>query len=155
MTFAQLEAALGNVRLTQALVGAALGIGLETHNQVAPYPAATAANAPRGWTSGGDNSWYERGFGTRYAVKSGAVRGRQTSQTLGRRWTVQPSQRGAVVRNAASYAGFVQSAAHQTAAMKRIGWTTDKQAVERVLASGVIPKLVGRALAAAFRGAVA
>jgi len=55
-----------------------------------------------------DRRWYERGYGPRWRVKSGAVHGRKTSQMLG---GAGPSGRWGderVVGNNVSYAPFVQ-----------------------------------------------
>ena len=86
---------------------------------VSKYPASSSANSPK--AHGG---WYERGFGSKYRRLDGTVTGRQTSQTLGRRWTssVTPDGRLGRVGNNAKYAKYVQGE-EQAGFHKRRGWT--------------------------------
>lgn len=150
MTPAQAVRAL-HVRLQPALNEAAMAIAARLHGVIAPYPPSSEANQARGWTRGGRNSWYERGFGAKWVTKNGGVHGKQTSQTLGRSWQIRATGTGAVVGTGASYAPFVQHDGQQAAFHAKRGWITDKQAVEQVMASGAIPKIVAEALAAAFK----
>ena len=81
------------------------------------YPAATIANSP----SNPSGQWYQRGWGVRY--KGGG--GRQTSETLGKKWTSKYDQYKfeAIIGNNASYSPFVQGPkGTQAKAMAKIGW---------------------------------
>ena len=95
--------------------------------EIAVYPPATDANQPMA------RRWYERGFGPRWMLRNGQIRGRRTSETLGRRWTTRVTNGGmtGIVGNNASYAPFVQSARQQSRVMARIGWKTDEEAARK------------------------
>lgn len=72
---------------------------------VKEYAPETAANK-----EGGPGSrWYQRGFGPKWKVKSGEIHGRKTSETLGRKWTVQSKNHGLtqIIGNNVSYAKYV------------------------------------------------
>jgi hypothetical protein len=96
------------------------------HRGVAKYPPSSSANSPK--THGG---WYERGFGTKYRRRDGTITGRQTSETLGRRWTtdVTPSGRLGRIGNNASYAVYVQGE-KQARWHKQRGWVNAPEWVE-------------------------
>lgn len=94
---------------------------------IAQYPPATAANQPRP-----GQTWYERGYGTRWGRKDGSIGGRKSSEALGRGWNVQAeSARRVVVANSASYGPLVQSAQHQAPFHAARGWITDEQVIEQ------------------------
>jgi len=101
---------------------------------LAKYPRATDANRPRKWSAGGDNRWYERGYGSKWVVKSGEVRGRATSQTLGRSWTTQVKTLTngivGVVGTRASYARVVQDRDQQADYHAARGWPTAQGVLE-------------------------
>lgn len=100
---------------------------LHVKGKIAVYPPESSANHPK--THG---SWYERGFGTKYARMDGFVKGYRTSETLGRKWTLRSFDGGLrmVVGNNVSYGPYVQGP-DQAAFHKRRGWkTTDKVAEE-------------------------
>ena len=83
--------------------------------KVAIYPPETAANQP------GHGSWYQRGWGVKYAGGGGI----QSSEDLGQKWTTKYDKVKfeAVIGNNASYAKYVQGPkGTQAKAMKRIGW---------------------------------
>ena len=46
------------------------------------YPPATEANQPKTFHPGGNNRWYQRGWGTKWARKDGSIGGRMTSEEL-------------------------------------------------------------------------
>jgi len=149
MTIHDLIAALGRVKVYDALVSATPAIAAAIQDKLAPYPPAGHGNQARAWASGGQNSWYVRGSGSRWVVKSGAVHGNQNSQTMGRRWSISRLPNGSVLGNTATYAQYVLGS-KQTATMKRIGWTNARTAVTEVIQSGVIAQIISRALAHAF-----
>ena len=101
--------------------------------RVAQYPPATEANQPKPYPG----RWYERGYGTRWARKSGGIGGRQTSQTLGRRWTTRVGDTWAKVGNNASYGPFVQDKDQQASFHAQRGWATiqgeGEKAMEKAL----------------------
>lgn len=107
--------------------------GIETiKGAVAVYPPATFANQPRGWTSGGDNRWYERGWGTKWTRQDGPIGGYQTSETLGRSWTsrVDTDGMGGRVGTAASYAPWVQDRERQASWHAARGWRVVQDVAE-------------------------
>lgn len=116
---------------------------LEVQNTVMPYPPATIANSP----SNPKRHWYERGYGSRWVVKSGEVHGRNTSQMMNRRWSAAKIGRLRwVIRNAATYSGYLHSAAHQARWAGPRGWRTDDWAVRQVLATGKLGAMVRQRL---------
>jgi hypothetical protein len=91
--------------------------GMYVKGKIAIYPPATAANQP------GSGSWYQRGWGIRYAGGGG----KQTSEQLGKKWTSKydKAKFEVIIGNNASYARFVQGPkGTQSKAMKKIGWTS-------------------------------
>lgn len=94
------------------------------HQAVATYPPATAANKPPGIDG---YRWYERGFGTRTRTRA-----YQTSQTLGRSWTVRTvTWFEAIIGTRATYARFVQDRKQQAEFHKARGWVTVQDACEK------------------------
>lgn len=124
---------LGKLQALRWIKGLLRAAAEDVKGTVARYPPATEANAPRGWRPGGNNRWYERGFGPRWVRKDGSVGGRQTSQTLGRRWTTRVGDTWALIGNAASYAPYVHDADRQAWFHKRRGWPTIQDAGERAM----------------------
>lgn len=106
------------------------------------YPPATEGNRPRTYTPGGQNMWYERGYGPRWVRKNNSVRGLKTSRNLGKQWAqevnVYPGGNGevsgplveGVLGNSASYADLVQGS-RQLPVHKRHGWVTVEEALAR------------------------
>ena len=124
---------------------------------VAPYPGRTEANQPKQWQSsaGGRrvrNTWYERTYGPRWVRKDGSIRGRKTSEMLGNSWAVKRHRLGGEVGNKASYSPAVHHYKEQAKFHGRRGWVTDKQAVARVQKSGIVDRIVKRAIDRALKG---
>ena len=119
------EAPARIMRGLKAMMGGAVEL---IRSGVAEYPPETAGNKPRGFTSGGQNTWYERGFGSRWARKDGSVGSAETSEALGRSWTTEVRGFAAGVRGIvgtkASYAPLVQDEKRQAAVHKRNKWPT-------------------------------
>jgi len=118
--------------------GALTAAASDVKSWIAEYPETTSANEPRLYNSAysistgrAANSWYERGYGTRWARKDGTIGGSQTSETLGRRWTtrIAPDGRSATVGNNATYAPFVQDQDEQAWFHAARGWRTIQGAV--------------------------
>ena len=76
--------------------------------------------------------WYVRGTGQFWARVDGSIGSRKTSETLGRKWTVQTRDGGmtAIVGNNVSYGPFVQDEDRQTSFHKRRGWKTTQKVAE-------------------------
>jgi hypothetical protein len=117
-TIAKLEKVKGMNAARTALKAA----GVHIKGKAAKYPPSSEANLPKL-----KGSWYERGYGTRW---SGG--GRKTSETLGRKWTVQ-QKRGleTVVGNIVSYGPYVQADDWQAAFHRRRGWKTIETVVKQ------------------------
>jgi hypothetical protein len=96
------------------------------------YPAESGANKSRAFVSGGNNRWYERGFGPRWVRKDGTWGGKKTSKVLSKQWTIDERMNGLqwVVGNNVSYAPFVQSYEKQAHFHKERGWITDEQVLK-------------------------
>lgn len=96
--------------------------GVHIKGKIAKYPPSSEANMPKQ-----KGRWYERGYGTRWPGG-----GRKTSETLGRKWTVQ-QKRGleTVVGNNVSYGPYVQANEWQAAFHSRRGWKTIETVAEQ------------------------
>jgi len=120
----ELQAKLGAVAAAEYLRAIVQAATLRLKSRAAVYPPSTAANLPGAYPK----RWYERGFGARWAKKSGGVGGRRTSERLGTQWYALASALQGVVGNRASYArypkGFVGKDPRQALAMRRLGWTS-------------------------------
>ena len=117
----------------------------EVQNEIAPYPRATVANSPSSPTG----RWYERGYGPKWLTKAGAVHGRQTSQTMNRRWAIR--QRRALawqVGNSATYSPYVHAERQQARFHAIRGWVTDAAAIKAVVGSGRAKRIIIAALVA-------
>ena len=102
---------------------------VHVEGKINTYPPETIANKAKTFTSGGNNRWYERGWGTKWALSAGSWHGYKTSQDLKARWTIAFKNAGltGVVGNNADYAPYVQgplqgSPPLQATALKKIGW---------------------------------
>lgn len=125
-----LERKLGRAVADSTINTAIKAAALHVKGKIAEYPDATDANRPKTYQPGRWNTWYERGFGQKWARADGSVGSRATSETLGRKWTIRTSNRSATIGNNVSYGPYVQGATRQTAAMRRIGWKTTKDVAE-------------------------
>ena len=96
--------------------------------KISTYPPSTAANVP----GGPGSHWYQRGWGSKWMTMDGTVRGRNTSETLGKSWTRRIEKEGLkfIIGNDTSYGKFVQGSDDQAKALKRIGWKTTDKVVE-------------------------
>lgn len=138
------------VRFEPAMQAATLAIAQEIQTTVKPYPPATIANSPSNPTG----QWYERGYGPKWRVKDGAVHGRRSSQTLGRRWGIKRSGAiGHVLGNLATYSGYLHAKKTQARWAGQRGWITDEDAVQTVHRSGAIQRIMGQAIVGAMREA--
>jgi hypothetical protein len=156
---AELKRALdGN--FNAAMQSATLGIANEIKGVIAPYPAAPIPANPR--------RWYERKFGPKW-MSDPARRpqkrrgsrpivygpwwaGYRTSETMSQRWAVASRGLGAITGNTASYAPVVHHYKEQATVHERTGWVTDKEAVERVVRSGTVDRIVKWAVDKKLRG---
>jgi phage gpG-like protein len=133
-------AKLGKLETLKWVRGILEAAAQDVKGGVAVYPPASEANAKRGWQPGGKNTWYERGYGQRWVRKDGSVGGRQTSQTLGRRWTTRVGDTWAKIGNNAGYAMYVQDADHQPWYHKQRGWATIQAEGEKAM-EGALKKV--------------
>jgi len=116
--------------LHTAMTGAVQVIDAEARS----YPKATSANKPKSFTSGGNNTWYQRGFGPKWVRKDGSVRGSMTSEVLGKSWTRKITKTASgwkgVVGTNVSYARYVQDKTKQASFHKARGWKTVQDIVK-------------------------
>lgn len=100
--------------------------GVHIKGKIAQYPPSSEANVPN------QRRWYQRGWGSKWMLRDGTVHGRKTSETLGRKWTVQTRDAGltVVVGNNVSYGPYVQDADHQAPFHKARGWKTAQEVVK-------------------------
>ena len=130
---------LGQLRKVHAGIRAA---AIYVKGKIAKYPRSTFANKPRGFNSVYSmtsrralNSWYQRGYGTKWVRKDGSVKGSKTSENLGKKWTSKYNKDRfeAKVGNNASYAIFAQGPKQdgQAKHMARIGWKSIDTVAEK------------------------
>jgi len=78
------------------------------------------------------------------------------SQRMQQSWAISRGQDSATLGNRATYAPYVASSEYQTEQHAATGFTTDEQAAERVVESGVMQRIIEAQLKAiireAFRG---
>lgn len=105
---------------------------LHVKGKIAKYPPTTEANMPKTFQSGGNNRWYQRGWGSKYVLKSGTVHGTKSSEILGKAWTIKIRNDGltGVIGNDTEYGPYVQDTDKQAAPLKRIGWKTTGQVAD-------------------------
>ncbi len=118
---------INTIEQFQGLETAMLAVGTHVKGKIDKYPQSTEANEPRSFVSGGKNSWYERGYGPRWARKDGSVGGRKTSKDMGRQWGVKASHAQVIIGNNVAYAPFVHDEDEQASFHKRRGWKTIQQ----------------------------
>ena len=93
--------------------------------KVKSYPQATLANMPKTYKTGQNNTWYQRGWGAKWALAGGGWHGRKSSEQLQQRWATRFENDGftGIVGNSASYATYVMGEREdQATALKEIGW---------------------------------
>ena len=93
--------------------------------KVKSYPPQTIANKPKTYITGANNTWYQRGWGGKWAIKAGSWHGYKSSEQLQQRWAIKMQNGGltGVVGNNASYAKYVQGTrVDQAKALNKIGW---------------------------------
>lgn len=123
-------------RLLGAVPGIKSGVKAATvhiSGVVKKYPPATLANQPKLYTKGSWNTWYERGWGSKWALAGGSWHGRKSSEQLQQRWATRFENDGltGVVGNSASYAPYVMGERDvQATALKRIGWKSIEDIAE-------------------------
>ncbi|HEX6293429.1 MAG TPA: hypothetical protein VFZ66_29880 [Herpetosiphonaceae bacterium] len=115
-----------------------VAVAEEVRNEVTPYPLA--ARKPQPFTSAKQRRFFFA------ALKKGQItvpyrRGSDPrSETLGRKWIIQPGAGGATLTNTASYSDLVQNKKKQAPYHKGV-WTTDEDAARKVEQSGVAAKI--------------
>jgi len=119
---------LNSIQEMKAVKTALKAAGAHIQGIMVDYPPATIGNSPSNPT----NHWYERGYGSHWRRKDGSIGGRQTSETLNRKWTIKEEFSGlqVIVGNNVSYGHWVQGD-DQTRVHKAHGWLTTRQVVER------------------------
>lgn len=139
-----LQARLSPENLTVAIRESRRNIAIAALDWISVYPPESAANQPKPYPG----RWYQRGFGSKWALKGGGSNGRQTSEHLGDNWAVADQGAiGATITNTTSYAAVVQSAAKQPEYHRRHGWRTDRSLVEWLVSSGTALNLMRAAIA--------
>lgn len=140
-------------KLESVLPAVRVGIKAGTEHikgKVAQYPPATLANQPKSYQSGRWNTWYERGWGSKWALAGGGWHGRKSSEALGRKWTIRIENDGltGIVGNNVTYGPYVQDTEKQATALKRIGWKTTGQVAdeEKETVTNFIKQQVDQAL---------
>ena len=117
------------------------------------YPPETMANQPKIYQRGGNNTWYQRGYGSKRATPSGKVWGKGSSEQLQQQWAkgIRFENDGltGIVGNKVSYAPYVMGERNvQATALKGIGWKSveDIADEERDTVLNFIKENIDRAL---------
>lgn len=113
----------------RSIRGDLMEAAIHIKSKIRRYPPPTEANMPRP-----GQSFYERGYGTRYASLAGNISpGSKTSEDLKKRWGIERRRSGftVVIGNNASYAPFVHSEEKQAYFHGNRGWKTDKTVLEQ------------------------
>ncbi len=127
--FEEVQAMIGRLTNLKPAVNALHAGAVHVKGKIAQYPPSSPANSPGPYPK----RWYQRGYGPRWARKRRTgVGGRRTSETLGRRWTVEARDGGLtqVVGNNASYAPYVHGDEDQAGFHAARGWKTVGQVAE-------------------------
>ena len=133
--------------LNDSLRTASLAIATEIQDRMSPYAPMSQANSPSNPTG----RWYERGYGLRWKTRKG-VGGRETSETMNRRWAIQPTNNGATLKNLASYSAYVYhdpedtGSPHQAWFHKARGWKNDADVIKSVVSDGTVQTVVTKAI---------
>jgi hypothetical protein len=124
----KLQGKIDDITSLRAIQAGIKAGALHVKGKIAQYPPASDANVAGPYPK----RWYQRGYGPRWARKSGGVGGRKTSETLGRKWTISQSYSEVswAVGNNVSYGPFVQGAKEQAAFHKTRGWKDTDQVAE-------------------------
>ena len=114
----ELERKLGKIKSHSFLQGLLVAAANQLVTWTAPYPPAP----PYGVT----NRWWERGRGGFWRTKDGIIHGpKPLSEDLNKRWGVQThGELSVIVRNDASYAGWVHDKDRQAGFHAARGWRT-------------------------------
>ena len=132
MKFEGLEpliAKIDSLKELKTLANAIKTAAIYIRGKVATYPPATEANHP----GGAGSQWYQRGWGSKWISKAEKPGGRQSSENLGKSWTIQTQNSGfrAIVGTDTSYAPWLQDQPRQTQWARARGWQTVQQVEDR------------------------
>lgn len=148
------------------------GVALELVDLLKPYPPSASqpgrvsrvTQEPMGWYERGRGWWYpvmqKTTLGPKLGKARGAIRGGRvgraagvagykliaSSERLREHWTITERGVQTIVGNPVSYSAVVQSAKKQSKLMKAIGWKTDLQAIQELIASGDIQRIASMAI---------
>ena len=137
--FAELERKLGK-SIAPKISAFTFGVGELVRAAIAKAPGPS--RSPVLWASEKQRRWYfatrhKRGLSFKYTRESDSM-----SQRMVASWaTEHRGSMDAVVGTKATYAGYVQSDAKQSAQHKATGWITDKMAMAKVQAGGKIKQM--------------
>lgn len=129
------------VNLKPVLSVVTFAVGEQVRGKVATYPKGS--HQPVKWSSLKQRRFYhamrrEQGLPLKYTRNSDPM-----SQRLGASWaTAHHGETDAVVMPKATYAQWVQGSTTQWQQHAASGWVTDRQAIDQVRDSGVIPDIV-------------
>jgi len=138
---------------SDAVIGRIIFSGLVHLNERAmSYPPSTEANQPRGFNSMYSirthrpmNTWYQRGYGSKWVRKDGSVKGRQSSEQLQQSWTAR--MRGkytGVLGNDTTYGPYVQDEKKQARFHRARGWKTIQDITVLQFAKAEIDRALAR-----------
>jgi len=112
----ELEKKMGKLKAHSFIRGLMVAAANDLVTFTAPYPSAPPY---------GGKAWYERGFGSRWRVKDGSIHGRRTSENINQSWSVKAhGSRDAIIKNEASYSGYVHDKDKQVGFHAARGWRT-------------------------------
>lgn len=131
---AKLDRATSDAVVKRILTAGAIHL----YGKAKEYPPSTEANQPRGFNSvysirsrRAMNTWYQRGYGSKWVRKDGSIGSRQSSEQLQQNWSMRVLSNSAVIGNNASYGIYVQDERKQASFHKGRGWRTIQDITEK------------------------
>lgn len=127
----------------------AVAVAAEAQNRLAVYPPAARKAQP--FKSDKSRRFFFA------ALRAGAIevpyrRGGRNSQTLGRKWVIQPDGDGATLTNTAGYSDLVQGKQTQAGYHKGV-WQTDSDVADQMEQDGSAQQIAEDAVMGAIRKA--
>lgn len=137
--------------IARYIQGASIAVAKELERRLKVYPKLEKGRVVR-WKSERQRRFYHamrraRGLPAKYTRQSDPM-----SERLKTKWQVSRlGALGAKVENGASYGIYVQADEYQQPMHRDAGWTTDRQAADRVKADGTIERIFSDAMEAIVR----
>lgn len=136
---------LAVIKNKRVIQGAIKSASAHIARVVKVYPPSSDANNPN------SRQWYERGWGSKWRVRSGEIHGSKSSKDLRAQWTTATENDGltGIIGNNVSYAPYVHDPDDQTWYHKARGWKTTEQVAQQE--ADVVVNMISAAIARALK----